>query len=510
MDDFHKKTTLPDLHLEAYRLPLPKQIGPYKIDSLLKKGGMSVVFLGVHPETAEPIVVKILPPKYCKNKEMVQRFLKEAEIIEMAQHPNIVRLFSHGEWEKGLYIGMEWIQGVSLRQFIQQKSLNLNRALEIILQVAYALCHLHTHGVIHRDLKPENILMTENGEIKVIDFGIAHTQESMEEERITQKKRMMGTPIYMSPEQKENPSFASYASDIYSLGIIAYELILGRLSHGVIHLDLLPKHLKQIIEKALQPELKDRYQDIVDFITDISGYKQRLGENPKEEAEEPSDQIISMVDKARQVLIPQTPPQWGQLEIGMAIQEGASLSDLYLDFFHLPKNRYGIVLVESIATEPPALFQLSTLSGMIKMALNQDVQPVHLLNSLNQMVHKEGLQGRFGGCFLLLDPEKGQLSYSSCQYTELQHLPAESKTVRTLATPNPALGLSQQESLLETTDNWEPESILLLHSLGIQPQILEHQLLSPQAQAEKILESFTAKQKPLKRALAVLSIRRLF
>jgi len=225
MDDFHTQKTLPDLHAGQTRFPIPKQIGPYKIESLLNKGGMSVLFLGAHPETAEPIVIKVLVPKYLKNKEMVNRFLNEAQIIGMASHPNIVRLYGQGEWEKGLYIAMEFIRGISLRQFIQKKSLSNKRALEIVLQVAYALSHLHTHGVIHRDLKPENILITESGDIKVIDFGIAQLQGTVGAERITQRKRMMGTPVYRSPEQKENPSHDSFSSDRYSLGIIMYAQI---------------------------------------------------------------------------------------------------------------------------------------------------------------------------------------------------------------------------------------------------------------------------------------------
>src|SRR5690606_36400224 len=107
----------------------------------------------------------------------IKQFLKEAEIIALSNHPNIVKLYGQGEWEKGLYIAMEFIQGVSLTQFILQNSLSIKRSLEILLQVAYALLHLHSHGVIHRDLKPENILITENGGVKVIDFGIAQLEQ---------------------------------------------------------------------------------------------------------------------------------------------------------------------------------------------------------------------------------------------------------------------------------------------------------------------------------------------
>ena len=104
---------------------------------------------------------------------MVKRFLAEAKIIAIADHPNIVRLHQSGRWEEGLYIAMEYVQGISLRQYLQKVPLSIKRALEIILEIAYALCHLHTHHVIHRDLKPENILITQEGKVKVIDFGIA-------------------------------------------------------------------------------------------------------------------------------------------------------------------------------------------------------------------------------------------------------------------------------------------------------------------------------------------------
>ena len=195
----------------------------------------------------------------------------EAEIITLTDHPNIVKLFGHGEWEEGLYIAMEFIQGISLRQFILQTPISLKRALEIILDIAYALCHLHTHGVIHRDLKPKNILLSENNQIKVIDFGIAQLLTEQTQEQ-SQSQKLIGTPVYMSPEQRANPESVSYPSDIHSLGIISYELILGKLSHGQVHLSLMPKGIQKILFNCLQPNIIDRYQDIVDFISDVSSY----------------------------------------------------------------------------------------------------------------------------------------------------------------------------------------------------------------------------------------------
>ena len=472
---------------------------------------MSYLYLGVHAGTSQPIVIKVLSPKYIANQEMVSQFLKEAEIIGMTNHPNIVKLYGQGAWEKGLYIAMEFIRGVSLRQFIQQKSLSQRRALEIILQVAYALCHLHTHGVVHRDLKPENILITESGDIKVIDFGIAQLQSERPSEELSQSHRVMGTPVYMSPEQKENPLSVTYASDIYSLGVIAYELILGRLSHGIIHLALLPKQLQKVIEKALKPNPKERYPDIVDFITDISQYLKTVDIEPEETV---SEEVLDMIQHTRAILIPLKPPRFSPVELGVATQKGGSI---YLDFFPLPDNCLCIVLAEPKSQGVASLLHSSILRGMMRMAVQysfhngkKDLHPIKMLSSLNRALFEDPMRQKFGLALLLLNPEKDQLTFVSCGYSNLWHIPDGSKKVRTLATPNPLLGADPNATLLETADNWNSSDTLVLVSGPYKPD--EHflqtdLLLSPQPQAEHILERLTSSPK---RASAVVSIHRIF
>src|SRR3990172_4196324 len=130
--------TLPTLIRKDAEFPLPESIGPYKIESLLSKGGMSLLYLGIDPATRKTLVIKVLSPDYVNHPEMVGHFLGEAKIISLSNRPNIVKLFGQGQWEKGLYIAMEFIQGVSLRQFIMQHSFSLKRSLEIVLQVAVA------------------------------------------------------------------------------------------------------------------------------------------------------------------------------------------------------------------------------------------------------------------------------------------------------------------------------------------------------------------------------------
>lgn len=511
MNDFHKQITLPDLNAGASRTSIPKQIGPYKIDSLLNKGGMSTLYLGVNPETNGPIVIKILLPKFCKNKELAKRFLKEAEIIGMTKHPNIIRLFGQGEWEKGLYIAMEFVQGVSLRQFILQKSLSEKRGLEIIIQVAYALSHLHTHGVIHRDLKPENILITETGEIKVIDFGIAQVKSTAEKERITQKKRLMGTPIYMSPEQKENPSSVSYPSDIYSLGIIAYELLLGRLSHGVIHLNLLPKRLRIIIAKALEIDAKKRYQDIVDFLTDISQYLKSF--NQKEISPESNEEIVHIVQNAKKILMPETPPKWPQLDISMAHRDGNQMSGLYIDFFQLKRGRYALLIAKSREEGIASLLSASIFRGMVHLGMQLDEKPMTILDQLNQTLSKDPIKHPIQASFLFLTPETNQLIFISCDYTNLFSVAESSHSVRTLSTPNPAIGEKEGPVFIELADNWAAGDTLILHSQASHKPnnthwIEEHLLLSGKPRAEKMLDHLIGQDE--KQEAALLTINRIF
>ena len=154
---FYKQPTLVEPKIVETPPTIPEKIGPYKVESLLSRGGMSLTFLGIAPQTRALIAIKVLSPEYVTHPEMAAQFLRESKIIGLTNHPNIVKLYGEGRWEGGLYIAMEFIRGVSLRQFIEQHSLSIKKSIDITMQVAYALSHLHSHGVIHGDLKPENI-----------------------------------------------------------------------------------------------------------------------------------------------------------------------------------------------------------------------------------------------------------------------------------------------------------------------------------------------------------------
>lgn len=468
-NDFYKRRTQPYLTSGQEGLTpieLPEKIGPYKIEALLNKGGMSYLYLGTHPETKEPLTIKVLSKKHLSNTEIVQHFLNEAEIISMTNHPNIIKMFGHGEWEGGLYIAMEYIEGVSLRNYIIQNPLSLKRALGIIIDIAYALCHLHTHGVIHRDLKPENILVTKDDSIKVIDFGISQILTTKTSPDESGQQRLIGTPIYMSPEQKENPEAVSYPSDIYSLGIIAYELILGRLSHGHVHLSLMPKGIQPILHKCLQPNSKNRYQDIVDFITDVSGY---LNSTDLQKDRILGDQLSELSEEFRQIqmtLTPSQPPEWPGFEIGISSFKNLGDSGTYYEFFRLSDDVYGVIMGDPSSKGAESYITTANFRGMIKALYQKATNPKEFITSLNDLLFKDKLGPFFNLNYLLFKPKENLHIYITCGYGNLWYLPCDSNTPENCSTKRIALGSDAEAEFEEATTPWNVGDILLLNSFS--------------------------------------------
>lgn len=218
---------------------------------------MHQIYLASHPAIAKLLVLKIFSPAHLARRPLFLRFLQEARIIANSNHPNLIQLYGHGEWQQRPYLAMEFIQGISLCQFAEQPSFSCLKITDLLLQISYALHHLHSHGIIHRDLKPEHILLTESGIVKVLDFSTALLYG-------TDSKPFEGTPFYMSPEQKTNGQIA-FSSDIYSLGLIARDLLMEKDSI-----------LNPIIKRMLVIHPQSRYQDIIECITDLRSARTNL------------------------------------------------------------------------------------------------------------------------------------------------------------------------------------------------------------------------------------------
>ncbi len=414
--DFHKRSTQPTLPHDGNGkggISVPEKIGPYRIESLLERGGMSLLYLGTHPDTKEPTAIKVLSERFVSNPEVVKRFLDEAGIISLADHPNIVKLFGHGEWEGGLYIAMEFVEGISLRQYLLRHPLSLKQALEFITDIAYALCHLHTHGVIHRDLKPENVLVTHSGSIKLIDFGIAQLLTGQTTEGEEEKSRLLGTPIYMSPEQKANPANANFPSDIYSLGIVAYELILGKLCHGRIHLSLMPKGLQGILSKMLQPKSQDRFQDVVDLINEITNYTHSASFKKESLPIDQLSELGSSIKLAEQTLIPQSSPRWHDADIGIGLHKGVAISGIYYDFFQNVNNELLFVCIEPVDKGIEGVIFTAVARGIIRTLIHEGTATEEIIPKLNHALCDDQPHALFQFSFGVFSSKNQAMRYLS-------------------------------------------------------------------------------------------------
>lgn len=514
--DFNKRRTLPiPLTSKPHSIheKIPEKIGPYKIEALLDKGGMSFLYLGVHPILNEPITIKVLYPEYISNPEMVQRFMREAEIIELADHPNIVKLYGQDEWEGGLYIAMEFVQGISLKQYLRDNPISLKHALEIILEVSVALCHLHAYGVIHRDLKPENILITESGGVKVIDFGISQLLIETQSTASNQK-RLIGTPVYMSPEQKENPELVSYQSDIYSLGIIAYELVLGKLSRGQIYLSLMPKGLQKILAKALQPKLEDRYLDIVDFMSDLSSYLHSQAFLTDSNEMAPLSNLLESLRRSQEALIP-SPPHWPNVEMGVSTYKKSNIANFYYDFFKLPpdhaddinpndisstKDFYAIAIGIPLIKGSPSLIYTSILRGMVRSLSQMTQHPEELVTILNKLVVHDPISQIFAFSYLVLLPEENKFRYVTCGGGQLLFIKKGSTHYELLSIPQLPLGSEEHPQYKAMEHQWEPGDTIFYYDVS--PIFSETPLITPE-QIQNILKSLMD-AKPQKQTEAIL------
>src|SRR5271154_2585687 len=199
--------------------------GRYELRNQIARGGTAQVYLARDLLLDRPVALKVLIPELSADHSFVERFRREAQAAANLSHPNIVPVFDWGESERTYFIVMEYVDGEPLSSIIRtQAPLSALQAASIASDIAKALSYAHRHGVVHRDVKPGNVLITADGQVKVTDFGIARATGA--DEQVTQTGLVMGTATYFSPEQAQGLAVDG-RSDVYSLGVVLYELVCG-------------------------------------------------------------------------------------------------------------------------------------------------------------------------------------------------------------------------------------------------------------------------------------------
>jgi serine/threonine protein kinase len=213
--------------LADQREPLHEGLaGRYRLERELGRGGMATVYLATDLKHKRSVALKVLHPELARSLGP-QRFQREIELAARLQHPHILTVHDSGETAGKLWFTMPFVEGQSLRdRLVRQKQLPVEDAVQIARETAQALEYAHQHGVVHRDIKPENILLTTDGGALVADFGVGRALDGGEE-RITSTGFAVGTPAYMSPEQAAGERALGAATDVYSLGCVLYEMLVG-------------------------------------------------------------------------------------------------------------------------------------------------------------------------------------------------------------------------------------------------------------------------------------------
>jgi len=207
---------------------LPLVNNRYQVERSVGRGGMAEVFLAKDVLLDRPVVLKVLFPEFATDPAFVERFRREAQAAANLSHPNIVAVYDWGTLNNTYFIAMEYVAGRTLAEFLKEKgSLSTTQACDIAIEVSSALGFAHDNGVVHRDIKPANILISNAGQVKVADFGIARALGASVEEGLTQTGSVMGTATYLSPEQAQGAQ-PDPRSDLYSLGVMMYEMVAGK------------------------------------------------------------------------------------------------------------------------------------------------------------------------------------------------------------------------------------------------------------------------------------------
>ena len=270
--------TAPPTPPGRFAAPQPAELAPHfphlEILELLGQGGMGAVYKARQRQLHRLVALKILPPEVAQDSAFAERFQREAQALAQLNHPQIVSVYDSGKANGLYYFVMEYVDGLNLRRMLAEGKLAPAEALAIVPQICEALQYAHDEGVVHRDIKPENILLDKKGRVKIADFGLARLMgASRPELTLTGTQQVMGTPHYMAPEQMERPQTVDHRADIYSLGVVFYEMLTGELPLGrfqppskKVEVDV---RLDEIVLRSLEKEPERRYQQVSSVKTEL-------------------------------------------------------------------------------------------------------------------------------------------------------------------------------------------------------------------------------------------------
>jgi len=431
----------------------------YTIIEELGKGGMGHVYKASDTELREKVALKLINPKIAADKKTIERFRNELKLARKIRHRNVCQMYDLNKENEKYYITMEYVPGEDLKSFIRRsRELSIKGAISIARQVCEGLIEAHKHGVIHRDLKPSNIMIDRDGNVRIMDFGIAR---SLKSKGITGAGIMIGTPEYLSPEQADGEEIDG-RSDIYSLGVILYEILSGKLPfQGDTPLSLAVKHriekpkdprtvnpqipesLSQIILKCLEKNREDRYQTAEKLLLDLENIDVTI---PSTEREIPrrkptTSKEITVSFSLKKILIPtliiavviaaalllwQLLPKGNTLPI---LSDKPSLCVLYFQnnsgdqsLDYLRKAIPELMITDLAESEYVRVLRLDEITGHLQ-SLNMEEAQSYSIEDIQELARRGGIKHVIQGTYTklgeifritttLIDAESGETTLS--------------------------------------------------------------------------------------------------
>ncbi|MFP2957531.1 serine/threonine-protein kinase [Myxococcus sp. 1LA] len=345
----------------------------FELMEMLGRGGMGEVWLARQQSLGRTVAVKLLPPRLAKDPEFVTRFEKEATALAALNHPNIIQIIDRGVAGENYYFVMEYVEGRSLREAMSA-GLSLEKGLKLILSVARAIECAHDKGIIHRDLKPENILLDGRGNVKVADFGLAGIRAPDSRLQLTATSVAMGTLNYMAPEQRRDAKNVDGRADLFSLGVILYEVLTGELPLGRFKLPSakvpgLDARVDPVVDRLLEQDPHARYEKAADLCAALEAMI-ATSSGPRLAQSDLDGRLVPAVARpARQsALVRQFRSGWRRVRSGLSVVGGLALLGLAVRGFVgpgspvfppsppkpaiLPPNTYGEVFASMSMVAP--------------------------------------------------------------------------------------------------------------------------------------------------------------
>ncbi|TES91312.1 MAG: serine/threonine protein kinase, partial [Anaerolineales bacterium] len=271
-----------------------EQVGPYRIMEKLGRGGMATVFKAYHANLDRYVAIKVLHPAFMEDPNFLARFEREAKVVAMLEHPHIIPVYDFAENEGRTYLVMKFVEGETLKASLNKKPLTPEEGVQVIEAMGEALSYAHREGILHRDVKPSNVMMADDGKIFLTDFGLARIASAGES--TLSSDMMIGTPQYISPEQAMGKRDLDEGTDIYSFGVLIYELVVGQVPfisdtpfsiiHDHIYTPLplprsvnpnVPEVIERLLLKALTKEREHRFKTIDEM---VAAFKLAIGGEP--------------------------------------------------------------------------------------------------------------------------------------------------------------------------------------------------------------------------------------